>query len=84
MAQWTNTLIPDIRVWEKCGYTQLGYFITKRLTGYSCLMNLLNQIQKRDNDVCMYCLEKYDAKHLSECIKWNAGCREVEATRRGA
>lgn len=47
VALWPKTFFPDIRVWEKCGYSELGYFITSRL------FYKVSKYNTEESDVCM-------------------------------
>ena len=50
-AQWTKTLIPDIRPWIECKHRVTNYYLTQILTGHGSFFTYLKRFGKIDTDV---------------------------------
>ena len=79
-AQWTKTLIPDIRPWLTRGHGEVEYFLTQLLTGHGSFRSYLSRIGKADSENCHYCQDPDNPGHaVFECERWSSSRRETEA-----
>lgn len=72
VAQWTKSLIPDLRAWVKCKHRRLNYFLTQALTGHGSYGTYLKRMGKQPDENCFYCGEQDTAEHtLFRCDRWS-------------
>lgn len=71
-AEWTRTIIPDLRRWLDRPKKNGTYHMTQFLTGHGCFQQYLHRIGKTPSAECLLCGHPTDtAKHaILECPHW--------------
>ncbi|XP_072389628.1 uncharacterized protein [Diabrotica undecimpunctata] len=71
VAQWTKSLIPNLRRWMDCVHRRLDYFLTQMLTRHGCFRGYLYRFGKAENDKCLYCkISDTVSDTLLVCERW--------------
>lgn len=70
-AQWTRTLIRDIKMWINCKHRKLDYHLTQALTGHGTYRFYAKRFGKDVTDECMYCATTDNVEHtIFYCNRW--------------
>ncbi|KAG5873709.1 hypothetical protein JTB14_024643 [Gonioctena quinquepunctata] len=67
--------IPNIGDWVECAFRDTDYW----LTGHGCFKTYTHRIGKSEDEVCMYCNERYFPEHtVFSCVRWTTENMEVD------
>lgn len=72
VAQWTKTVIPDLRAWLECKFKKIDHHMTQFLSGHGCFRSYTHRIGKVPHTRCIYCEEEVDdPEHtILRCSRW--------------
>jgi len=80
-AEWTKSLIPNLRRWWSQGPKEVSYHMAQVLTGHGCFQAYLWRRKRATNPGCVHCPEVFDdAEHtVFNCPFWDAARSDVAA-----